>query len=188
MAVKKETSATKRSKTKTTTQVEQPLLTVHKQFPIVGIGASAGGLEALEAFFLKMPADTGMAFVLVTHLDPSHTSILPELIQKKTTMKVQQVTDNTKIKPNQIYTIPPNKEMAVLNGTLQLLEMSRSRGHNLPIDSFFRSLVQDQSRQAIGIILSGTGTDGTMGIRAIKGETGMIMIQDPESAKSPGMH
>jgi len=187
MAVKKNTSATKKSKTRTATQAKRPLPASQEKFPIVGIGASAGGLEALEVFFSAMPPDSNMAFVLVTHLDPTHTSILPELIQKKTKMQVKQITDNMHIKPNRVYIIPPNKELAILNSTLQLMEMSRSRGHNLPIDSFFRSLAQDQSSRAIGIILSGTGTDGTLGIRAIKGETGLVMVQTSDSAKYDGM-
>ncbi len=187
MVMKQKTVATGRIKNKPAVPAAKKTGALQKKFPIVGIGASAGGLEALEAFFSKMSADSGMAFVLVTHLDPDHASFMPELIQKKTAMKVQQVTDNMKIKPNRVYTIPPNREMAVMNGTLQLLEMSRARGHNLPIDSFFRSLAQDQTSNAIGIILSGTGTDGTLGIRVIKGETGLVMVQDPDSAKYDGM-
>jgi two-component system CheB/CheR fusion protein len=158
-----------------------------KSFPIVGIGASAGGLEAFEAFFDAMPPDSGIAFVLVTHLDPSHATILPELIQKKTQMRVQEVTDNLKIEPDQVYIIPPNREMAILNGTLQLLELTRPRGLNLPIDTFLRSLAKDQTGNAVCIILSGTGTDGTLGLRAIKGEGGMTMAQDLDSAKYDGM-
>ncbi|MBU0680672.1 MAG: PAS domain-containing protein [Proteobacteria bacterium] len=158
-----------------------------QSFPIVGIGASAGGLEAFEIFFDAMPPDSGMAFVLVTHLDPSHATILPELIQKKTQMRVQEVTDNLKVEPNQVYIIPPNREMAILNGTLQLLELTRPRGLNLPIDTFLRSLAKDQADNAVCIILSGTGTDGTLGLRAIKGEGGMTMAQDLDSAKYDGM-
>ena len=157
------------------------------RFPIVGIGASAGGLEAFETFFKAMPDNSGLAFVLVAHLAPSHVSILPELIQKKTQMKVMQVVDNTKVLPNHVYIIPPNKTMAILNGTLQLLDMPTPRGVNLPIDIFLRSLAQDIGHKAIGIILSGTGTDGTLGVRAIKGEGGMVMSQDLASAKYDGM-
>jgi two-component system CheB/CheR fusion protein len=157
------------------------------EFPIVGIGASAGGLEAFESFFKAMSADAGIAFVVVAHLDPTHASILPELIQKKTRMKVLQVADNMKVLPNQVYIIPPNKEMAILNGSLQLMEMPKPRGANLPIDSFLRSLAQDQGGNAGCIILSGTGSDGTLGLRAIKGQAGMAMVQDEESAKYDGM-
>ncbi len=160
---------------------------VKTTFPIVGIGASAGGLEAFEDFFSSMDEPIGAAFILVSHLDPNHVSILPELIQKKTTMKVHQVLDNKKVLPNQVYIIPPNKELAILNGTLQLLEINTARPHILLIDTFFRSLAEDQGNMAIGIVLSGTGTDGTLGIRAIKGEGGMVMAQDVESAKFDGM-
>ncbi|MFN2366705.1 MAG: chemotaxis protein CheB, partial [Desulfurivibrionaceae bacterium] len=157
------------------------------EFPIVGIGASAGGLEALEEFFGAVPADCGIAFVVVTHLAPDHTSILPELIGRKTGMEVMQVKDGIEIAANRVYVIPPNKEMAIINTTLQLLELSKPRGINLPVDTFLRSLAKDLGNKAIGIILSGTGTDGTLGVRAIKGEAGMVMAQDSDSAKYDGM-
>ena len=155
--------------------------------PIVGIGASAGGLDAFQEFFKAMPADSGMAFVLVAHLDPTHVSILPELLQKRTEMPVHQITDGVKIRPNSVYVIPPNKALSILNGTLQLMELAQPRGANLPIDSFFRSLAQDQGANAACIVLSGTGTDGTLGVKAIKGDLGMVMVQDEESAKYDGM-
>lgn len=157
------------------------------RFPIVGIGASAGGLEAFEAFFSAMPKDTGIAFILVSHLDPTHASILPDLIRKKTPMKVVQIADGMTVQPNIVYVIPPNRDLAILNGVLHLMEMPLPRGLNLPIDSFFRSLAQDQGSNAICIILSGTGTDGSLGLKEIKGETGMVMVQDEESAKYDGM-
>ena len=140
-------------------------------FPIVGIGASAGGLAAFEAFFSGMPADTdpGMAFVLVQHLAPDHKSILTDLIRRYTRMQVFEVEDGMVVRPNCAYIIPPNRDMAFLNGTLQLLEPSAPRGQRLPIDFFFRSLAQDQRERAICIVLSGTGSDGTPGVRAIKG-------------------
>lgn len=161
--------------------------TKKKKFPIVGIGASAGGLEAVESFLVAMPADSGMAFVLVTHLAPNHTSLLPELLQKKTPMAVLQVTDNIKVEPNHVYIIPPNKDMSILNGSLQLMDLLQPRGLNLPIDNFFRSLAQDQQNHAICIVLSGTGTDGTLGLKAIKGEAGMAMVQDEKSSQYSGM-
>lgn len=157
------------------------------QFPVVGIGASAGGLEAFEGFFKTMLSDAGIAFVLVAHLDPTHVSILPELIQKKTGMKVFQVTDNMAVAPDQVFIIPPNRQMVIFNNKLQLLEIDKPRGANLPIDTFFFSLAQDKGHMAIGIILSGTGSDGTRGIKAIKGEGGMVMAQDINSAKYDGM-
>ena len=148
-------------------------------FPIVGIGASAGGLAAFEAFFSGMPAatDPGMAFVLVQHLAPDHKSILADLIRRYTRMQVFEVEDGMTVQINCAYIIPPNRDMAFLNGTLQLLEPVAPRGQRLPIDFFFRSLAQDQGERAIGIVLSGTGSDGTLGVRAIKGEGGMVMAQ-----------
>ncbi|MCX6970203.1 MAG: PAS domain-containing protein [Verrucomicrobia bacterium] len=160
-----------------------------ENFPIVGIGASAGGLAAFEAFFSGMPADTdpGMAFVLVQHLAPDHKSMLPELIRRYTRMEVFEVEDRMSVRPNCAYIIPPGCDMALLNGALQLLEPSEPRGQRLPIDFFFRSLAQDQHERAIGIVLSGTGSDGTLGVRAIKGEGGMVMAQNPESTEFDGM-
>ncbi|HPU80999.1 chemotaxis protein CheB [Accumulibacter sp.] len=159
------------------------------RFPIVGIGASAGGLSAFEAFFSGMPADSdpGMAFVLVQHLAPDHKSILADLIRRYTRMQVFEVKDGMPVQVNCAYIIPPNHDMAFLNGTLQLLEPSEPRGRRLPIDFFFRSLAQDLHQRAIGIVLSGTGSDGTLGVRAIKGEAGMVMAQSPETTEFDGM-
>jgi two-component system CheB/CheR fusion protein len=158
-------------------------------FPIVGIGASAGGLAAFEAFFSAMPADTdpGMAFVLVQHLAPDHKSILTELVRHYTRMQVFEVADGMEVKPNCAYIIPPNRDMALLNGTLQLLGPAAPRGQRLPIDFFFRSLAQDRHERAICIVLSGTGSDGTQGVREIKGEGGMVMAQEPKSTEYDGM-
>ncbi|HCC53927.1 MAG TPA: chemotaxis protein CheR [Desulfobulbaceae bacterium] len=158
-------------------------------FPIVGIGASAGGLAAFEAFFSGMPddKDPDMAFVLVQHLDPNYKSILGELIARYTRMQVFEVEDGMRVRPNCAYIIPPNRDMAFLNGTLQLLEPSAPRGQRLPIDFFFRSLALDQHERAICIVLSGTGSDGTLGVRAIKGEGGMVMAQNPASTEYDGM-
>jgi two-component system CheB/CheR fusion protein len=158
-------------------------------FPVVGIGASAGGLAAFEAFFSAMPSDpaSGMAVVLVQHLAPDHKSILTELLQRHTRMQVYEVEDGMEVKPDCAYIIPPNRDMALLNGTLQLLEPASRRGLRQPIDFFFRSLAQDQRERAICIVLSGTGSDGTQGLRAVKGEGGMVMAQDPDSADYDGM-
>ena len=168
-----------------------PLSKAHppKHFPLVGIGASAGGLAAFEAFFSGMPADVepGMAFVLVQHLAPDHKSILTDIIQRYTRMQVFEVEDGMVVQPNCTYIIPPNRDMAFLNGTLHLMEPSAPRGQRLPIDFFFRSLAQDQHEMAICIVLSGTGSDGTLGVRAIKGEGGMVMAQNPDSTEFDGM-
>ncbi|MBI5242761.1 MAG: PAS domain-containing protein [Elusimicrobia bacterium] len=156
-------------------------------FPLVGIGASAGGLAAFEAFFSAMPAKSGMAFVLVQHLAPDHKSILADLVKRYTKMQVFEVQDGMAVKPDCVYIIPPNHDMAYLNGALQLLEPAAPRGRRLPIDFFFRSLAQDQRDRAICIVLSGTGSDGALGVRAVKGEGGMAMAQNPESAEHSGM-
>ena len=160
-----------------------------KRFPIVGIGASAGGLAAFEAFFSGMPLgkDPGMAFVLVQHLAPDHDSMLSALVQRYTRMQVFEVQDGMVVQINCAYIIPPNRDMAFLNGTLHLLEPTAPRGHRLPVDFLFRSLAQDQHERAIGIVLSGTGSDGTLGVRAIKGEGGMVMAQNPASTEYDGM-
>ncbi|MEO8635904.1 MAG: chemotaxis protein CheB [Gemmatimonadales bacterium] len=164
-------------------------LPAERSFPIVGLGASAGGLAAFEAFFRALPADSGvdMAFVLVQHLAPDHPSILTELIQRYTTLPVHEVTDGVTVQRNSIYVIPPNRDLAFLNGTLHLLEPVAPRGQRLAIDFFFRSLAQDQHERAIAIVLSGTGSDGTGGVREIKGEGGMVMAQAPDSTDFDGM-
>ncbi len=169
--------------------MKQGAETTETEFPIVGIGASAGGLTAFESFFSGMPADAdpGMAFVLVQHLAPDHESILADLIRRYTRMQVFEVEDGMKVVPNCAYIIPPGRDMAFLGGALQLLDPSAPRGQRLPIDFFFRSLAQDQRERAIGVILSGTGSDGVLGVRAIKGEGGMVMAQTPESAEYDGM-
>ena len=158
-------------------------------FPVVGIGASAGGLAAFEGFFAGMPtgAEPGMAFVLVQHLAPDHKSILSDLIRRYTRMQVFEVEDGMVVQPNCVYIITPNRDMAFFNGTLHLLEPVSPRGQRLPIDFFFRSLAQDQHERAIGIVLSGTGSDGTLGVRAIKGGGGMVMAQTPASTEYDGM-
>jgi hypothetical protein len=130
-----------------------------KPFPIVGIGASAGGQSALTAFFTTMADQPGMAFVLVQHLAPDHKSILAELIQHHTRMPVGEVVDGMTVRPNQVYDVPPNRDMALINGTLHLLAPFAPRGHRLPIDFFFRSLAQDQQDLAIGIWTPGCSTD-----------------------------
>jgi len=158
-----------------------------KPFYIAGIGASAGGLEALGQFFAQMPPNGGLAFVVVTHLDPTQKGMMPELLQRFTKMKVYQVKDGLKAAPNCVYVIPPNKDLSILHGTLHLLEPTASRGLRLPIDFFFKHLADDQKEKSIAIILSGMGSDGTLGVSAIKEKMGMVMVQDIRSAKSDGM-
>ena len=156
-------------------------------FPIIGIGASAGGLEAIELFLKNVPANSGMAFVIVQHLDPTHKGILTELLQRVTPMTVIQVKDRTEVKPNCVYVIPSNKDMSILHRVLHLFEPTAPRGLRLPIDFLFRSLALDLQDKSIGVILSGMGTDGTLGIRAIKEKSGVVLVQDPATAKFNGM-
>lgn len=167
--------------------VAKPEISTNTYIPIVSIGASAGGLEAFEAFFRSCPAETGMAFVLIPHLDPGHQSLLTEILQRSTTMPVLEALDQTTVAPNHVYIIPPNREMAILNGVLQVSEPTQARGQRMPIDAFLRSLADDQAEHAIGIILSGTATDGTLGLRAILGAGGICMVQEPSTARYDGM-
>ncbi|MBM9538627.1 CheR family methyltransferase [Desulfobulbus alkaliphilus] len=178
-----------RKSTTTLPQTVQPVQPRQPSFPVVGIGASAGGLAAFEAFFSGMPVDTnlGMAFVLVQHLAPDHKSMLTELIQRYTRMQVFEVEDGMQVAVNCVYIIPPNRDMAYLNGRLLLMKPTAPRGQRLPIDFFFCSLAQDQRERAIGIVPTGTGSDGTQGIRAIKGEGGMVMVQRLDSTEHDAM-
>jgi two-component system CheB/CheR fusion protein len=189
MAKTKKAEAKKKSKPEEEKPGDPAAVEEAKGFPIVGIGASAGGLAAFEAFFSAMPADVdpGMAFVLVQHLAPDHKSILTDLIKRYTRMQVYEVEDGMEVRPNCTYIIPPNRDMAFLHGRLYLSEPQIFRGLRLPIDFFFRSLAQDQRERAICIVLSGTGSDGTQGLRAVKGEGGLVMAQNPESTEYDGM-
>jgi two-component system CheB/CheR fusion protein len=156
-------------------------------FPIIGIGASAGGLETLQRFFSRMSPEANLAFVIIQHLSPNFKSIMASLLAKYTRMTVSEIRDGSTIAPNCVYLNPPTKNVAVFNRTLHLVEPVKSGGINMPIDFFFRSLSEDQKEKAIGIIVSGTASDGTLGIKAIKGEGGMVMAQDPDTAKYDGM-
>ncbi|WP_428827444.1 chemotaxis protein CheB [Azonexus sp. IMCC34842] len=156
-------------------------------FPIVGIGCSAGGLEALERFLTNVPAGCGFAFVIVQHLDPTHLSALPDLLQRFTSMPVTEIEDGLRLQPDSVYVIPPNKDLSLLHGKLHLLEPVATRGLRLPIDFFLRTLAEDLKEKAIGVILSGMGSDGVFGLRAIKEKTGLTLAQDPASAKADSM-
>ena len=158
-------------------------------FPIVGIGASAGGLAAIEAFFAAMPsdADTGMAFVLVQHLSPDHKSVLVELVKRYTRMQVFEAEDGMVVRPDCAYIIPPNHDLQLVDGALRLKRHDELRRPRLTIDHFFTSLAVAQRERAICIVMSGTGSDGTLGLREIKGEGGLTIAQSPESAEHDGM-
>jgi chemotaxis methyl-accepting protein methylase/PAS domain-containing protein len=170
-----------------TQQEETPMGPERISFPIVALGASAGGLEALEQFLSHVPARSGIAFVIIQHLDPTHKGIMPELLQRATPIEVHQAKDRMKVEPDHIYTIPPNKNMSILHGALHLFEPSAPRGLRLPIDYFLRSLAEDHQEKAAGVILSGMGSDGTMGLRAIKEKGGLALAQEPSSAKFDSM-
>ncbi|MEX2541756.1 MAG: chemotaxis protein CheB, partial [Trueperaceae bacterium] len=156
-------------------------------FPIVGIGASAGGLKAAEAFLDAMPGNSGMAFVMVQHLDPDHESVLADLLQNHTTMKVSQVAEDSPVQPDHVYVIPPKRSLAIRDGVLVLAELDQPRGRPAVIDQFFRSLADDRRHDAIGIVLSGSGTEGAKGLAAIKERGGITMAQDETEAEYSSM-
>jgi two-component system CheB/CheR fusion protein len=157
-----------------------------KTFPIVGIGASAGGLEALKLFTSKVSKDSGMAYIVVIHMSPDQPSILAELLQKGSLVPVTSAEDSEPIEPDHIYIVPPNFDINVYKGKIQLMD-KLSKGLSLPIDFFLRSLAQDKGSESAGIILSGTGTDGTLGVKEIKLLDGLVLAQSEESAKYDGM-
>ena len=154
-------------------------------FPIVGVGASAGGLEAFTQLLKALPSNTGMAFVLVQHLAPSHPSALSEILARATKMPVMEVRDEPTVEPNHVYVIPPDRSMVIARGALQLLPRE-GRGAHHPIDQFFRTLAKEQRHRAIGVVLSGTATDGTIGLEEIKAEGGITFAQDA-TAQHEGM-
>lgn len=153
----------------------------------IGIGASAGGLEAIESFFKQMPAKSNLAFIVVQHLSPDYKSLMVELLSKKTEMPVNRAEEGMEVLANNVYLIPPKKNLTIFHGKLLLNDKVSNQGINLPIDIFLRSLAEDQAERTIAIILSGTGSDGARGVRAIKELGGMVMVQDEESAKFDGM-
>ncbi len=161
--------------------------TVTVEFQIVAIGASAGGLQALKEFFDNVPPDCLHSFVIVQHLSPDYKSLMGELISKNTVLPIYEISDNMKVEPGCVYLIPPKKNLTIMNGRLMLTNKPKGNELNLPIDIFFRSLAQDCKEKAIGIVLSGTGSDGTSGVRSIKEVGGMVMVQDPVQAKFDGM-
>jgi len=153
----------------------------------VGIGASAGGLEALEDLIANMPIDTGMAFIIVQHLSPDYKSMMVELLSQKTKMKVMKIENGMDALPDTVYLIPPKKNLTIFHSKLLLTDHVRDSRLNLPIDIFFQSLALDQTDKAVGIILSGTGSDGTLGIKAIKEQGGLVIVQELASSKFDGM-
>lgn len=177
----------KKSKHDSPAAPEETVVAPEPRYPIVGLGASAGGLEAFEQFFRAMPADSGLGFVLVPHLDPSHASLLSEILQRSTAMPVVEAQDRMVVLPNRVHIIPPNRDMTIFHRVLQLSVPEVPRGQRMPIDAFLRSLAEDLGEHAIGIVLSGTGTDGTLGLRAILGAGGFTLVQEPIGARYEGM-
>jgi two-component system CheB/CheR fusion protein len=155
------------------------------EFPIVGIGSSAGGLEALEKLFEAMPPDAGAAFVVVAHLDPTRQSHLTELLRRYTEMPVVEVQDEIEVEPDHVYVIAPDQSLTLNGDVLHPSKPSEPRAQRRPVDVFFRSLAENQRERAIGIVLSGTGTNGSLGLRFIKSEGGIAIAQDPEARDMP---
>src|SRR5450759_379684 len=167
------------------TNTTRPALT--PSFPIVGIGASAGGLEAFTQVLQHLPASTGMAYVLVQHLDPAHKSLLADLLARATQMEVREARDGLIIEADHVYVIPPNTDMTLSQSVLTLVPQTKTDGQHLSIDTFLRSLAESQAERAIGVILSGAATDGTRGLQAIKAQGGMTLAQDAHSATFSSM-
>ncbi len=157
----------------------------HSPFPVVGVGASAGGLEAFRQLLSALPADSGMAFVLVQHLAPQHESRLTELLSRVTPLPVLEATHGLTVMPGHVYIIPPNSNMAIAQGVLHVTPRGEARGPHLPIDYLFRSLAEEQQGRAIGVVLSGTGSDGTLGLCEIKAVGGITFAQDEKTARIP---
>ena len=177
----------KKDKTISTISMTEVSSEPRLKFHMVGIGASAGGLEAIEQFLSNVSDKSGMAYIVIQHLDPTHKGMLPELLQRVSKMKVTQVTNNMLVLPNCIYVIPPNKTMSLSKGVLHLHKPLLGRGQRLPIDIFFQSLADDQKDLAVGVVLSGMGSDGSLGLRAIKEKNGITLVQEPSTAKFDSM-
>ncbi|AKQ47477.1 hypothetical protein TH63_04000 [Rufibacter radiotolerans] len=156
-------------------------------FPVVALGGSAGALEGFESFFQHLPIGTGMAFVVVPHLDPSQKSMMTEIIQRYTPLPVVQITDGMQVEPEQVYLVPANKETSIERNTFRLHEPERPNGQRMPIDYFFQSLAVNRREQAIGIIFSGMGADGSLGVKMIMENFGMVMVQEPTTARFDSM-
>ncbi|MBK8033646.1 MAG: chemotaxis protein CheB [Chloroflexi bacterium] len=157
------------------------------KFPVIGLGASAGGLEALKTFFAALPPNTGMAFVVIQHLMPDHESILPDLIQRQTSLRVQVITNDAEVLPDHVYVLPPNFEVTLWNNRFSLSPIPTREGWPATITHFFQSLALDRGERAVAIILSGAGHDGTEGARAIKQEKGLVLAQDLGTAGQSSM-
>jgi len=172
---------------KTKRQTSAPTENLPATFPIVAIGASAGGLEAFSNLLRSLPAEPGIALIFIPHLDPTHESAMVELLSRTTRLPVYQAAEGTRVAVNSVYVLPPNSDMTISEGVLHLARRGTERGHHMPIDTFLRSLAYDQGANAMGVILSGTANDGTLGLAAIKDGAGITFAQDANSAKYDGM-
>src|ERR1700751_4192527 len=159
----------------------------HDSFPVVGLGASAGGLDAFRRLLTALPPRTGMAFILIQHLDPTHASMMVVLLAGHTPMKVQQATDGMPLEPEHVYLIPPGAYLSIQAGALRLSEPRERHGARLPFDFFLRSLAEELGHRAICVVLSGTGGDGSLGLKAVKEKGGLVIAQDPDEAEFDGM-
>jgi len=175
------------SRRKVTSRDEAPSPRPGLSFPVVAVGASAGGLAAFTALLEALPAKSGMAFVLIQHLEPKHESALATLLSKAASMPVVEVSDGIAVEPNHVYVIPPNKNMTIRKGTLRLAPRAGTSGVQHPIDGFSIALAEEQGNAAVGVVLSGTGSDGTYGLKAIKAAGGVTFAQDPQTAEFPAM-
>ena len=155
-------------------------------FPVVGLGASAGGLDAFRRLLAVLPAGTGMAFILIQHLDPTHASMMVELLAGHTPLTVQQAAEGMPLEREHVYLIPPGAYLAIHNGALRLSRPRERHGARLPFDFFLRSLAAELGERAICVILSGTGSDGSLGLKAVKEKGGLVIVQDPDEAEYDG--
>jgi two-component system CheB/CheR fusion protein len=184
---RKEKVAEQREERPSIGESSAPVSVTITSFPIVAIGASAGGLEAFSTLLRALPSEPGLALVFIPHLDPTHESAMVELLSRTTRLPVHQAADGVRVTYNAVYVLPPNSDMTISDGVLHLVRREAGRGHHMPIDSFFASLAEDQTSNAIGVILSGTATDGTLGLSAIKNHGGITFAQDLNTAKYDGM-
>ena len=159
----------------------------HDSFPVVGLGASAGGLDAARRLLAALPPGTGMAFILIQHLDPTHASMMVDLLAGHTPMTVQQAADGMPLEREHVYLIPPGRYLSIRDGALRLSEPRERHGARLPFDFFLRSLAEELGERAICVILSGTGGDGSLGLKAVKEKGGLVIAQDPDEAEYDGM-
>ena len=159
----------------------------YQMTPMIALGGSAGCIQALRAFFQAMPTDSGMVFVVILHLSPTHFSTMPELLGRATTMHVAQAEDGVKVEPNRVYVIPPGKHLATVDGHLRLTELEPERGKRVAVDMFFRSLADTHGPHATAIVLSGADGDGAIGLKRIKERGGLTIVQDPNEAEHPSM-